>query len=73
MISTRGMDFKLREAADGLGEDSTGKALPLLWGESSLDCGAGGRADGTRPSGFPARRMGGSTHKMFRHPLGPSY
>ncbi|CAK6435357.1 unnamed protein product [Pipistrellus nathusii] len=25
MISTRGMDFKLREAADGLGEDSTGK------------------------------------------------
>lgn len=27
MISTRVMDFKLREAAEGLGEDSTGKAL----------------------------------------------
>lgn len=42
MISTRVMDFKLREAAEGLGEDSTGKAsLPLLWGESSLGCGQG--------------------------------
>ena len=27
MISTRVMDIKLREAAEGLGEDSTGKAL----------------------------------------------
>lgn len=27
MLSTRVMDFKLREAAEGLGEDSTGKAL----------------------------------------------
>lgn len=33
MISTRMMDFKLREAAEGLGEDSTGKALtsPARW------------------------------------------
>ena len=27
MISTRVMDIKLREAAEGLGEDSTGKAF----------------------------------------------
>ena len=34
MISTRVMDIKLREAAEGLGEDSTGKALtsPVLGG-----------------------------------------
>lgn len=59
MISTRVMDFKLREAAEGLGEDSTGKAsLPLLWGESSLGCGAGGGADRTRPLGLSAWRVG---------------
>lgn len=59
MISTRVMDFKLREAAEGLGEDSTGKAsLLLLWGESSLGCEAGGGADGTRPLGFSAWRVG---------------
>lgn len=34
MISTRVMDFKLREAAEGLGEDSTGKAFLPLSGES---------------------------------------
>lgn len=34
MISTRVMDIKLREAAEGLGEDGTGKALtsPVLGG-----------------------------------------
>lgn len=44
MISTRVMDIKLREAAEGLGEDSTGKALTSpalgrahigLWGKGS--------------------------------------
>lgn len=47
MISTRVMDFKLREAAEGLGEDSTGKGLaPLLWEGSSLGVAQGERLMG---------------------------
>lgn len=50
MISTRVMDFKLREAAEGLGEDSTGKALvPPALGRASLSCGTGRGANETRP------------------------
>ena len=34
MISTRVMDIKLRDAAEGLGEDSLGSAVGLLRGLS---------------------------------------
>lgn len=37
MISTRVMDIKLREAAEGLGEDGTGK----VWEEAVWLVGAG--------------------------------
>lgn len=37
MISTRVMDVKLRESAEGLGEDGTGEFLsPLRWGEAAF-------------------------------------
>lgn len=61
MISTRVMDFKLREAAEGLGEDSTGKALtsPALGRVLLVGLyGAGRGADGARPLAFSSWRLG---------------
>lgn len=68
MISTRVMDIKLRETAEGLGEDSTGKALlPLLWGGHLLCCGAGRGADRGRPLGL-CMKSGGSVPSVLRYP-----
>lgn len=65
MISTRVMDIKLREAAEGLGEDSTGKALtPRLW--KSLRWVAE-HGEGLMEPGLCVE-SGSSVHSVFRHP-----
>lgn len=63
MISTRVMDIKLREAAEGLGEDGTGKALAF----PALGGGAQRGAAGARPLVLSAWRTG-SVHSASRLP-----
>ena len=71
MISTRVMDIKLREAAEGLGEDSTGKAFLHSPCPGRTLVGLWGWERGFR------RRASGSPHgewvqfSVFRHPQIP--
>lgn len=67
MISTRVMDIKLREAAEGLGEDSAGEVRVFPgWGRA-FGCGAGGEAD--RGDGAVGRGMSSPQRGQTQRPL----